>query len=54
MNKLQEKIHNAACTIVNNMVDNEPREWPPACLFFAYQPMRPEVNSSEDTNSPEE
>lgn len=54
MNKMQETIHNVVRSIACNMAEKEPREWPPKCLFLTYQPMRPEVNSSDDTNSPEE
>lgn len=51
MNKLQEKIQSVASTLANSMVDKETREWPPACLFFTYQPMRPETEQKEDNNS---
>lgn len=54
MNKFQEKIKNAANAMANNMVAKEAREWPPACLFFAYQPMRPNTQndlSQEETET---
>ncbi len=48
MNKLQEKIYSAASTLANHMADKETREWPPQCLLFAYQPMRPETQANEN------
>ena len=47
MNKLQEKIQNAAKTLANNMVGKETREWPPQCFALVYQPMRPETKPVE-------
>lgn len=41
MSKLQEIIQNAARDYISKMVDNDAREWPPTCMVFAYQPMRP-------------
>lgn len=54
MNTIQEKVHDVIRSLACNMADKEPREWPPRCLVLTYQPMRPEVNPSEDTNSPKE
>lgn len=41
MIKLQEIIQNTARDYISKMVDNDAREWPPTCMVFAYQPMRP-------------
>ena len=53
MNKLQTKIHSALTALASNMADQEPRGWPPECLGFAYQPMRPETKAEEKVTSPE-
>lgn len=30
---------------VASLMSSGPYEWPPSCLIFAYQPVRPEKNS---------
>lgn len=42
MNKLQKKLYEATKCLVNNMTDQESREWPPSCFFFTFQGKRPE------------
>lgn len=37
-NKKTEKLIKSA---ISNLIERETREWPPKCLSFAYQPMRP-------------
>lgn len=48
MNKLQEKIKQVAKAKITEMVMQEPREWPPTCLMFAYQPVRPEIQEENN------
>lgn len=51
MNKLQTKVHNVLTALAGKMADGEPRGWPPECLGFAYQPMRPNTPAvTDDTN----
>lgn len=33
--------------IANTMIDQDAREWPPTCSFFAYQPVHPTVRMQE-------
>ena len=35
-------VQQVAKKMVASAIDGEPREWPPSCGIFAYQPMRPE------------
>lgn len=34
--------------VVNALIDQETREWPPECLGFFYQPPRPQHNTHEE------
>lgn len=35
-------IKNLAKQITSTVLSSGPYEWPPSCLLFAYQPVRPE------------
>ena len=54
MNRIQEKIKQATKTMVREMVMQEPRTWPPTCLMFAYQPVRPEIQEENSAATCEE
>ena len=41
MIKIREIIQKTARDYIGKMVDGDAREWPPTCMVFAYQPMRP-------------
>ena len=41
MKKQYEKNTQLPTKVLSTFVDKESREWPPTCLGFFYQPMRP-------------
>ena len=41
--------------VATAVASSGPYEWPPSCIFFTYQPMRPEQKDEQcdNTNAPE-
>lgn len=50
MKKNKEKSEKIVKKVISAMVDKETREWPPTCLAFIYQPVRPHSISSKKRN----
>lgn len=50
-NKLKEIAKMATAAVMSS----GPYEWPPSCLLFTYQPVRPELKNvqRENVNAPE-
>ena len=46
MQKQKMMIKGLVKSMVNKAADPEPREWPPKCTAFLYQPKRPSRNQS--------
>lgn len=51
MNNPKEIIKDASKQLVTNMIKHDITGWPPDCLMFAYQPIRPTVNGSAEDKS---
>lgn len=48
---MKEKMTKKAIKMVATAVASSgPYEWPPSCIFFTYQPMRPERKNSQCNN----
>ena len=47
-NKLIKKVTKV---IVATMLSTDPYEWPPSCMFFSYQPSRPEKLITPSSNA---
>lgn len=49
------KIKDMAKVLISKMTSDIPYEWPPSCLVFTYQPMRPEQKNvqNDNTHAPE-
>lgn len=41
----QNAIKKVTKKVVASLMSGTPYEWPPSCLIFAYQPVRPEKNA---------
>lgn len=39
--KISTKLQDVVKSLTTKMIDQDTREWPPHCLLFSYQPMRP-------------
>lgn len=46
MQKRKMMINGLVKSMINKAADPEPREWPPKCTAFLYQPKRPSHNQS--------
>lgn len=46
MQKQKIMINGLVKSMINKAADPEPREWPPKCTAFLYQPKRPSRNPS--------
>lgn len=44
MQKLQKKATEILTQMADKMMGHDTWEWPPQCLYFSYQPMRPKLN----------
>ncbi len=44
------KIKDMAKVLISKMTSDIPYEWPPSCLVFTYQPMRPEQQNIQCDN----
>ena len=50
MQNLQEKATQILTQMADKMIDRDTWEWPPQCLYFSYQPMRPKQNEDQMKN----
>lgn len=52
---MNNNIKKAAKLIATKVISSGPYEWPPSCILFAYQPMRPEQKTAQcdNTDAPE-
>ena len=46
-----EKLKKYLSNKINIAIEKESREWPPLCIGFTAQPIRPETESKEKENS---
>ena len=46
-----ELIKKVTKVIVATMLSTDPYEWPPSCMFFSYQPSRPEKLAASSSNA---
>lgn len=44
------KIKDIAKVVTSAMVSSGPYEWPPSCILFSYQPLRPEQENVQRSN----
>ena len=49
MNRPKEIIKDVSKQLVTNMIKHDITGWPPDCLMFAYQPVRPTDKSNIGT-----
>lgn len=49
--KEHQMKNNIVRMLVSYMTDKETREWPPTCLTFVYQPIRPKQTVIDTDNS---
>lgn len=50
MKKINQTVESVVKKAVNHMIDTELYGWPPQCMSFLYQPVRPR---RESKNAPE-
>lgn len=48
MEKLKTQVHNALNGVAKQMIKADAREWPPGCMVFLYQPIRPQKKHNSD------
>ena len=48
MIQLKTAVNNALRSSFSKMIDGETREWPPKCVAFVYQPLRPKNTSNSE------
>lgn len=55
MNNPKEIVKDVSKQLVANMIKHDMTGWPPDCLLFTYQPIRPASNAHiHDTDKPSE
>lgn len=51
MENVQAKAKKVLSSLVNAMIDHDNEEWPPECIMFTYQPVRPLRGRTVDADS---
>ena len=47
MKNANEIIKSVMQGLASTMLNKDPREWPPTCTIFVYQPQRPAIQKDE-------
>ena len=50
MKNVKEITKNVLSELATAMISKDPREWPPTCSAFVYQPQRPSIQK-DDSNT---
>lgn len=48
MEKSKTQVHNVLNGMAKQMIKADAREWPPGCMVFLYQPIRPQQKLNSD------
>ena len=56
MKKANERKKRVISRLMTKVAENEAREWPPVCIGFVYQPVRPQrqMTEKDDVTSKQE